>query len=66
MIGLSGTQVFSFGFPGLLSIPQMLPLAGADSAFWGGVTGVALAAIMSFLLTVLSAKMYWKSLPVSA
>ncbi|MEK0242896.1 PTS transporter subunit EIIC [Klebsiella variicola] len=66
IIGLSGTLVFSFGFPGLLSIPQMLPLAGADGAFWGGVTGVALSAIMSFLLTVLSAKVYWKALPVSA
>ncbi|HBQ6198017.1 TPA: PTS transporter subunit EIIC [Klebsiella pneumoniae] len=48
IIGLSGTLVFSFGFPDLLSISQRLPLAGADGAFLGGVTGVALSAIMSF------------------
>lgn len=58
VIAQGGTQVYSFGFPGLLSIPQMMPIDGINSAFWWGVSGVVLSIMLSLFLTIISTRFY--------
>lgn len=50
-IGLSQTQIFSFGLPSILTIPQLIPPTGIDFTVWGAVIAMFGAAIIACVLT---------------
>lgn len=50
-IGWSQTQVYSFGLPSVLTIPQLIPASGVDFTVWGGIIGMFGAGIVACVLT---------------
>ncbi|HCD0607982.1 TPA: PTS beta-glucoside transporter subunit IIABC [Salmonella enterica subsp. enterica serovar Infantis] len=50
-IGWSQTQVYSFGLPSILTIPQLIPPSGLDFTVWGAVIAMFGAAVLACALT---------------
>ncbi|EPY4568838.1 PTS system beta-glucoside-specific transporter subunit IIABC [Klebsiella variicola] len=50
-IGLSQTQIFSFGLPSILTIPQLIPPTGLDFTVWGAVIAMFSAAALACAMT---------------
>lgn len=50
-IGLSQTQIYSFGLPSILTIPQLIPASGVDFTVWGAVIAMFGSAILACVMT---------------
>ena len=54
IVGLSDTQVYSFGFANIFTVAQMIPPGGVDSTLWGGIIGTLVALVLSCGMTLLA------------
>lgn len=59
IVGLSHSNVYSFGFANIFTIAQMIPPGGIDASVWGAVIGMFVALVLACGLT------YFAGLPRS-
>ncbi|CAI8732631.1 PTS beta-glucoside transporter subunit IIABC [Kosakonia quasisacchari] len=51
IVGFSNSHVYSFGFPNVFMLAQMIPPGGVDATLWGGIVGSVVALTLSCVLT---------------
>lgn len=54
IVGLSHSNVYSFGFANIFTIAQMIPPGGIDASVWGAVIGMVLALVLACALTYIA------------
>ena len=50
----SHSYTFSFGLANIFTLAQMIPPAGVDASFWGGLTGALVAFILALVMTMVA------------
>ena len=54
IIGLSQSQVYSFGLASIFTLAQIIPSSGMDATVWGAVIGVAVSFIFGCVMTLIA------------